>query len=251
MAGSKVQWDRFDQKSHWFLIQNSDGLYRFEAFNREAFNRWISALVRETEIAKQEDPLVLNRDPDFITPREFFETAESGDLLLFQSKTIGANFQRIITRSNYDHVALVIKFANNRLVIFEALRENGVSICDWDRFMTKKWFQLYNRIAYRKLQCKKTPRFTDILEDFVRQTLGKPFKINPMKLLRNTNDQDHAGKIKESKSYFCSELVATAYKRLNLLDPEKAASKYWPGEFSQEDRSNEIRLLNGARLGDE
>jgi uncharacterized protein YycO len=53
-----------------------------------------------------------------------------------------------------------------------------------------------------------------------------------MKLFRNKNDQDSAQVIKENKSYFCSELVATAFKRLGLLEPEKAASKYWPGEFS-------------------
>jgi hypothetical protein len=77
----------------------------------------------------------------------------------------------------------------------------------------------------------------------VRQTLGKPFKINPMKLLRSTNDGDHADRIKETKSFFCSELVATALKRVGLLDPELAASKYWPGEFSQENLNTEVKLI--------
>ncbi len=74
-----------------------------------------------------------------------------------------------------------------------------------------------------------------------------------MKLLRTTNDWDQANKIKESKSFFCSELVATALKRLGLLDPIRAASKYWPGEFSQESSGSngEVKLLNGARFGDE
>lgn len=55
--------------------------------------------------------------------------------------------------------------------------------------------------------------------------------------------------VMESKSYFCSELVATAYKRLGLLDIENASSSYWPGEFSQE--STNLKLLKGASLCDE
>jgi hypothetical protein len=54
--------------------------------------------------------------------------------------------------------------------------------------------------------------------------------------------------IKNDKTFFCSELVATALKRCGLLDPEKAASKYWPGDFSI-DNNKSINLLNGAYFG--
>jgi hypothetical protein len=37
----------------------------------------------------------------------------------------------------YDHVALVVKFSDGRVVLFEALRETGVGICDWDKFINK------------------------------------------------------------------------------------------------------------------
>jgi uncharacterized protein YycO len=138
----------------------------------------------------------------------------------------------MVTRSKYDHVALTVRFPDGRLAIFESLRENGVTIVEWDRFINKKWFDLYSRVVYRRLSCERTREFNQIVDDFIKQALGKPFKLNPMKLFRNKNDQDSAQIIKETKSYFCSELVATAYKRLGLLEPEKAASKYWPGEFS-------------------
>lgn len=87
-----------------------------------------------------------------------------------------------------------------------------------------------------------------MLEDFIKQTIGKPFKLNPTKLLRNTNEGDRKDKIKENKGFFCSELVATGYKRLGLLDPTIAASKYWPGDFSSE---QQMKLLKGAKLGEE
>ena len=60
--------------------------------------------------------------------------------------------------------------------------------------------------------------------------------------MRKTNDQDSAEKIRDNKSFFCSELVATAYKRLGLLEKEKAASQYWPGEFSAENPETQIKF---------
>lgn len=102
----------------------------------------------------------------------------------------------MVTRSKYDHVALIVRFPNGRLAIFESLRETGVTIVEWDRFMNKKWYDLYSRIVYRRLHSERTPEFTQILDDFIKQTLGKPFKINPLKLFRDENDQDSAVVIK-------------------------------------------------------
>jgi hypothetical protein len=146
---------------------------------------------------------------------------------------------------------MLVRFADGKLVVFESLRDTGVGICEWDRFINKKWNELYTRVVFRKLHCSRK-NFSPRLEEFIKQSLGKPFKLNPTKLLRATNDGDRSDKIKESKSYFCSELVATAFKRLDLLNPKIAASKYWPGDFSCEQNSgNDLKLLQGARLGEE
>lgn len=58
-------------------------------------------------------------------------------------------------------------------------------------------------------------------------------------------------KIKEDKTFFCSELIATAFKRCGLMENKKAASRYWPGDFSNEDRNKSIKLINGASFGEE
>jgi hypothetical protein len=75
--------------------------------------------------------------------------------LLFKSKTLASNLQRILTGSSFDHVALLLKFPDGRLVLFEALRDTGVTVCDWTRFMTKKWFSLYHSVVYRKLHYER------------------------------------------------------------------------------------------------
>jgi len=82
-------------------------------------------------------------------------------------------------------------------------------------------------------------------------TIGKKFRINPSKLIRKKNEEDDTDEIKEDKGYFCSELVASALKRVGLLDKELASSRYWPGDFSNELLERSVKLNKGARLGEE
>jgi len=49
------------------------------------------------------------------------------------------------------------------------------------------------------------------------------YKLNPAKIFRKKCDND-ADNIKEDKSYFCSELVASAYKCLGILPRDISAS---------------------------
>ena len=155
-----------------------------------------------------------------------------------------------MTRSKYDHVAMILRYKNGKIVLFESLRDTGVSVCDWQRFVSLKWFDLYYKVEYRKLYGTRGHEFITVLDDFIKQSIGKRFKINASKIFRKKCESDTAEVIKDDKTYFCSELVASAYKRLGLLDKELAASKYWPGDFSQEDSSKKLTLLKGAYLGE-
>ena len=48
-------------------------------------------------------------------------------------------------------------------------------------------------------------------------------------------------------SFFCSQLVAAAYKFLGLLPKEKSTTQYWPVDFSQ---SQDLGMIEGS-LGSE
>lgn len=52
----------------------------------------------------------------------------------------------------------------------------------------------------------------------------------------------------QERGFFCSELVACAYKFMNLLPKKKASSKYWPGSFSKEKK---LSLLGKSKLGEQ
>lgn len=50
---------------------------------------------------------------DTIAEKHFIQAAETGDILLFHTKNTGAQIQRLITNSDFDHVAMIVKFRKN------------------------------------------------------------------------------------------------------------------------------------------
>ena len=63
------------------------------------------------------------------------EIADSGDVLLFKCNDIMSGIQRTITNSEYDHIAMFLRFANGQLVYFESSANIGVQIFSWDYFI--------------------------------------------------------------------------------------------------------------------
>ena len=55
------------------------------------------------------------------------------------------------------------------------------------------------------------------LEEFIKVAKNKRYSLAATKLLRTKCNNDSDINIKEDKTYFCSELVASIYKNLGLL----------------------------------
>jgi hypothetical protein len=53
--------------------------------------------------------------------------------------------QRVFSSSEYDHVALLLKYDNDEIVLFEAMGNTGVSLCRWSDFVKKGWHKLYSK----------------------------------------------------------------------------------------------------------
>jgi len=69
-------------------------------------------------------------------------------------------------------------------------------------------------MCFRKLHHTRKYQFQTILLNFIKKTIGREYDFNPLRLLRKDSDDQ----VEESKGYFCSELVAKAYKLMGLLD---------------------------------
>lgn len=176
-----------------------------------------------------------------ISDKEFQTVACTGDLLLFRGKDIVSKIQRVVTKSDYDHVAFILKYSSGRIALFEATGTEGVSIVYWEDFLFYQWQHLYSRVVYRKLEFNRNYSVLQDLERFIKNVVGKRYKISPGRLLSQQPDKDPINKA----GFFCSELVAAAYKELGILSNALPSSRYWPGDFAE---SNPIALLNNAVL---
>jgi len=54
--------------------------------------------------------------------------AQTGDVLLFYTRHMGASIQRALTNSDFDHVAMVVRFRSYELMVFESNQATGVSL---------------------------------------------------------------------------------------------------------------------------
>jgi len=91
------------------------------------------------------------------------------DILLFRGKNLASKVQRSFTGSQYDHVALILRYGNNELVLLEATGKEGVGLCTWGCFMRNKWHLLYKKIVLRHLEVQRTDKMIEKLEKFVKQ----------------------------------------------------------------------------------
>ena len=69
-----------------------------------------------------------------------------------------------MTSSNYDHIAMFLRFSNGNLVYFESTSDNGVQIYSWDYFVKANIQRYYSRISFRKLRIDRTPELVSRLE---------------------------------------------------------------------------------------
>lgn len=124
-----------------------------------------------------------------------------------------------------------------------------MSIVDWDNFVTYQTYQYHHRVVYRKLVYPgKTKEKLQALEKFLQAAKGKRYSLKLGKFVKRNDLTDFDENIKEGKTFFCSELVAAIYKNLGILSKERAASNYWPVDFSEKTK---LRMLNGAYLEQE
>uniref|UniRef100_A0A0G4FYN5 PH domain-containing protein n=1 Tax=Chromera velia CCMP2878 TaxID=1169474 RepID=A0A0G4FYN5_9ALVE len=180
---------------------------------------------------------------DRIAPSRFEELADTGDLLLFRSKTKRAKIQRLFTRGEYDHVGVLLRFKNSQLALLEATGDSGVGIVTWEEFVYNEWQDLYDRLVLRRVYFDRKPDKLKAFSKFCKAVLGKPYKLSASKLMRRNSTG-------ENEHFFCSELAANSLKCLGVLPMDIAGSLYWPSSFSQKTRPP-LKLLDGCDIGDE
>ena len=176
-----------------------------------------------------------------ISDKDFRMRVTTGDIVLFRSKNLTAKLMRGLTRSQYDHVALALRYESGDIALLEATNNEGVNIVYWEDFYFNDWFREYDRIVFRHLEVHRTDQMVAELENFLEATLGKKYGISAKKIFsRFRNSEDDT-----EEKFFCSELVAAAYRQIGVLAESIAPSTIWPGDFSG--TSTKLHLVK-ARL---
>jgi hypothetical protein len=237
-------------------IKGNKKVFELKAESNAVKDQWVRAITSHLD---HKDSRKVKSNAEFfnqdnwwripqISEANFVSRVDSGDVLLFTTKNFVAGVQRTFTGSDIDHVAMLLRYNSNEIVLLESTGNLGVSLCRWSLFIQNRWQLLYKKIVWRKLHFKRRQKFIENLEGFIKNVVGKKYELSAGKLfgadakddLNDLNDKD--------RGYFCSELIAAAYKALDLLPKQKGSNKYWPGDFCQ---SKMYKLNNEATLGPE
>mmetsp|Transcript_12777 Transcript_12777/g.23788 ORF Transcript_12777/g.23788 Transcript_12777/m.23788 type:complete len:353 (+) Transcript_12777:419-1477(+) len=179
---------------------------------------------------------------DRISELQFLHSADTGDILLFRSQDASSKLQRALTFSKYDHVAMIIRYATGELALLESTSLDGVAIVRWQDFIDYRWHLLYQMIVYRHLETERNEEMVQKLEDFICRVKGMQYLLNPFGIIKQ---RDPTG---PSQGYFCSQLVASAYKEIGVLHSSVVSVSVLPGHFSYE---NDLQMIDRSFLGEE
>lgn len=104
----------------------------------------------------------------------------------------------------------------------------------------------------RHLEVERDDEMIDKLEIFLKEAVGNRYGISTSKLLfqRNTIKPKTGKYIDDDRTFFCSELVAKAYKILGIMEEDgRPCNYFYPSSFSS--KSQALNLANNAILGSE
>ena len=192
----------------------------------------------------------------------FLKYVDTGDIILFTCRGSSFNFlgphlTRTVTNSPFDHIAIILRFGDQvkDLYILEAVGDKGVRIASWYTLRCELYEEgFFEKLVTRKLLYDMTPEKLTDLDIFRRNVVGKSYGLTATKLLFDqpsevqfdnqcTRESQHHANIGQDRRFFCSELIAKAFKVLEVMkNPEKGSNNYFPGSFGLHCKiENELR----------
>jgi len=182
---------------------------------------------------------------------------KTGDIVLFSGKGGASAGIKWATFSRWSHVGMVVVLPEYDLVtVWES--STIATLPDLDTNTPNKGVQLVplsarldqydGDIAVRQLQ--NVEFSTDDIRSLMqlrRELAGRKYEEEKIQLLKAAWDYTFGRNTEDLSSLFCSELVAEAYQRLGLLDPDMPSNEYVPADFSEK---KQLALLRGS-LGPE
>lgn len=145
---------------------------------------------------------------------------------------------------------MILKFETDQQEVYfvESTSNFGVAIAKWSSI--KKYIgEFYEQICVRNLKMERNDEMIDKLEIFLKEAVGNKYGISTSQLLfkRQTVRPKKGVMIDSDRTFFCSELVAKAFKVLGFIDDEqRACSSFYPSSFSSS--KNELKFAPGLSM---
>eukprot|EP01090_Pellita_catalonica_P023583 TRINITY_DN9804_c0_g1_i1.p1 TRINITY_DN9804_c0_g1~~TRINITY_DN9804_c0_g1_i1.p1 ORF type:complete len:388 (-),score=48.20 TRINITY_DN9804_c0_g1_i1:37-1200(-) len=180
-----------------------------------------------------------------------------GDIILFNNPEWVRLTIKVATGSEWDHVGMVVKFSdesggsNFRYFLVEAVND-GVKHFDLEKRL-KFYLGCKAQLGIRRLQVARNKKLRIRCERYIKSILGKgytpimeivnvylesaPSPEETRRLLSPKKDEEKQLR-KQWKSralkdhYFCSEIIAEAYKEMNLLYFTISSERFFPCDFA-------------------
>lgn len=132
----------------------------------------------------------------------------------------------------------------NNFSIVEAVGEYGVSSTTWSEIKEEIGVgKFYEKVAYRKLNGVRSREFVQIFDQFLEETWEHEYECSIKKLTQgksfNIDPYCDRKYISKNRTFFCSELIAKAYKVLGVMKTERASASFFPNHFAREAHKNE------------
>jgi len=249
-----------DDRKKWTITTCDNNVMYLRCPDSRDRSAWITAISNNRRIPKelQLSPVVTKAETKAgvigrslvhvprptITFNELKKTGRTLDLILVQTKSgIKPALIRGFTRAEYDHIGLILRMESGEMYIFEALKV-GVMLTALDSAQDR-WLEEDMSCVLRRLRLPggATDEMLKRLGHFVDETCGHAYGWNLTKMMRKKSVANFDDR---SRTFFCSELVAAAYKEMGLLRPDIPSSHYPPGDFAED----KITLLQGASFGE-
>ncbi|KAL7686126.1 putative Phox domain, PX domain superfamily, papain-like cysteine peptidase superfamily [Plasmopara halstedii] len=226
-------------------------------------------------VSTARDPETSRNTKSVLHVTSLHESVAIGDIVLFSCRFGASRLQRKFTGAKYDHVGIVVPGeSQNLLRIMEATSE-GIQVYSLKVRLMAYAREVSNVIVVRKIETERSIELMDTLTDFVRRVNGNRYSL--AEILRFTGKSDRnlarstlvthskyevgddsissninsstpsspvtssSDSTKSQRKYFCSSLVAAAWKELGWLQTKRKSSSFWPGSF--EDGGEVERLL--------
>ena len=249
--GGSISFDNLQVSAYlksnkiYLIITNSKRYFKLKAENDKLAKSWYIEINSQIQLAsnqlKKKDLAMKGNfwKIPVISVFDFAKSVKTGDLMLFTGHHIVGGAQRMVTRSKFDHVGIFVEIEGRNFLLQAVM--GGVCLLNWNEICNEIIFTDNYTVWFRRLEFEISKEKLKDLNGFVNKVINKKFRFSIKEFLFRKKDLSPD----EQQGFFCSELVASAYKILGVLPEYPPSNKYWPGDFSSE---SNLVLIPPAKL---